>query len=124
MTKYVLIDETRMLKERLRQALIEQARSGRLTTYKELADRLKLTPPLTIHRIADALEMLMTEDAEVGQPFLAALCVSRSGTRLPARGFFMAAEALRLFTGNPDGPEAREFHAREIRRLSALYHQE
>ncbi len=46
-----------MLKERLRQALIDQAQTGNPTTYKELADRLGLEPPQTIHRIAEALEM-------------------------------------------------------------------
>jgi hypothetical protein len=35
-----------MLKERLRQALIDQAQTGNPTTYKELADRLGLEPPL------------------------------------------------------------------------------
>jgi len=51
-----------MLKERLRQALIDQAQIGNPTTYKELADRLGLEPPQTIHRIAEALETLMEDD--------------------------------------------------------------
>src|SRR5258705_2823696 len=37
-----------VLKERLRQALIDQAQTGTTTTYKELADRLGPEPPLTI----------------------------------------------------------------------------
>ena len=44
-------DRSCMLKERLRQALIDQAETGNPTTYKELADRLGLEPPQTIHRI-------------------------------------------------------------------------
>ena len=34
-----------MLKERLRQALIDQAQTGNLTTYKELADLSLLKTP-------------------------------------------------------------------------------
>jgi hypothetical protein len=51
-----------------------------------------LTPPQTIHRITQALEVLMAEDAAAGRPLLAALCISRSQQRLPARGFFVTAE--------------------------------
>jgi len=66
-----------MLKERLRQALIDQAQTGNLTTYKELADRLGLEPPQTIHLIGEALETLIEDDVAAGRPMLAALCVSK-----------------------------------------------
>jgi hypothetical protein len=49
------------LKERLRQALIDQAQTGNPTTYNELADSLGLEPPQTIHRIVEALEILMAD---------------------------------------------------------------
>ena len=68
-------------------------------------------PPQTVHRVAGLLEKLMAEDAEAGRPLLAALCVGRLRHGLPAPGFFMAAEALRLFEG---GPAARDFHTREL----------
>jgi len=55
-------DRSCMLKERLRQALIDQAQTGKPTTYNELADRLGLEPPQTIHRLGEALETLMKED--------------------------------------------------------------
>jgi DNA-binding Lrp family transcriptional regulator len=44
-----------MLKDRLREELLKQAQSGFPATYKDLADRLALSPPKTIHRIAEAL---------------------------------------------------------------------
>jgi hypothetical protein len=47
-----------MLREHLRRALIDQARTGSPTTYAELAKRLGLEPPQTIRRIAEALEVL------------------------------------------------------------------
>jgi hypothetical protein len=62
-----------MLKERLRYALMDQAQTGNLTTYKELADRLGLEPLQTIHRIVKALETLMEADVATGRPMLAAL---------------------------------------------------
>lgn len=111
-----------MLKDRLRVVLIEQARTGEPVTYRELAFRLGLTPPQTIHRVAQALEVLMAEDVMAGRPLLAALCVSRSQQRLPARGFFVTAEALGVFAGDPEGSEARNFHERELQRTLALHY--
>jgi hypothetical protein len=104
------------LKETLRQALIEQARTGSPTTYAELANRLGLEPPHTIRRIAEALEVMMEEDVGAGRPILSVLCVSKTGTGIPQPGFFRAAQALGIFSGDPTGPEAHAFHARELRR--------
>src|SRR5690606_20506902 len=90
----------------LRKVLLEQARAGSLMTYRQLAERLSLRPPGTIRRVAEALEILMTEDASAGRPLVAAFCVSRLGEGLPARGFFLKARDLGLFSGDPNGPEA------------------
>lgn len=104
------------MEDRLRALLVARAREGRFATYKELADALGLEPPQTIHRVTRALEALMREDAAAHRPLLAALCVSRQGHGLPARGFFEVARALGVFAGAVEGAEAREFHAREARR--------
>lgn len=111
-----------MLKDRLREILIDQAQTTSPITYKELANRLGLIPPQTIHRVTQALESLMAEDVAAGRPLLAALCVSRLQQSLPGRGFFAMAEALAIFTGDPDGPEAHAFHAQEFRRTLTFYH--
>src|SRR5450631_3103228 len=103
-----------MLKERLRQAPIDQAKTASPTTYGELADRLGLEPPQTIRRIAEALEVLMQEDVAAGRPILSALCVSKTRTGIPQAGFFLVAQTLGIFSGNPTGPEASAFHAREL----------
>jgi hypothetical protein len=110
-----------MLKERLRQALIDQVRIGNPTTYKEVADRLGLEPPQTIHRVGEALESLMEDDVAAGRPMLAALCVSKMKPGIPARGFFLAAQVLGVFSGDPTSPEARAFHAIELQRVLAFY---
>ena len=108
-----------MLRERLRQALVDQARTGTTTTYKELADRLGLEPPQTIHRLGEALETLMKDDVTANRPMLAALCVSKMWPGIPARGFFLAAKDMGVFSGDPTGPEARAcnvcFHSMEAR---------
>ncbi len=109
------------LQDRLRQALLDQVRTASLTTYRELAARLGVEPPQTIHRVTQALEVLMAEDAAAGRPLLAAFCVSRSRHGLPAPGFFAAARTLGLFTGDPEGPEAQAFHAHELRRALDFY---
>jgi hypothetical protein len=110
-----------MLKERLRQALIDQAQTGSPTTYGELAKRLGLEPPNTIRRIIEALEGLMEDDVAAGRPILAAICVSKRGTGIPQPGFFLVAQALGVFFGDPTGPEAFAFHARELQRVLSLY---
>ena len=110
-----------MLKERLRQALIDQAQTRNPTTYIELADRLGPEPPQTIHRLVEALEILMEEDVAAGRPILAALCVSKMRPGIPARGFFLAAQSMGVFSGDPTGPGARGFHASELQRVLSFY---
>jgi hypothetical protein len=110
-----------MLKDRLREELLAQAQSGFPATYKNLADRLELASPNTIHRIAEALEQLMDEDIAAGRPLLAALAVSKVGPGIPAPGFFLEAQRLGVFSGDPSGPEAFEFHARELQRALRFY---
>ena len=110
-----------MLKEHLRRALIDQARIGSPTTYAELAKRLGLEPPQTIRRIAEALEILMQEDVAASRPILSVLCVSKTGTGIPQPGFFRAAQTLGVFSGDPTGPDAIAFHARELQRVLSLY---
>ena len=80
--------------ENLRKALLDQAKTGETLTYGALAERLGLKPPHTIHRLAEALERLMEEDAAAGRPLLAALCTSKARPGLPGPGFFLKAHAL------------------------------
>lgn len=110
-----------MLKDRLREILIDQAQTTSPITYKELANRLGLTPPQTIHRVTQALEILIVEDVAAGRPLLAALCLSRLHQGIPGRGFFETAKALNVFLGDPDGPEAQAFHAQEFQRALTFY---
>ena len=107
--------------DQLRQALVQQARSGAATTYGALARRLGLQPPHTIHRLTQALERLMEEDAAAGRPMLAALVAGKARAGLPGPGFFAKAQRLGLFSGDPEGPEAREFCDGEARRAAAFH---
>lgn len=109
------------MKDRLRRLLLEQARSGSPATYREVAQRLDLVPPRTIQRVTHALEILTAEDVAAGRPLIGALCVSRSQENLPARGFFLAARELGVFSGDPDGQEARDFHDLELQRALSFY---
>src|SRR5262245_6698817 len=65
-------------------------------------------------QITVALERLMEEDAEAGPPFIAALVISKARGGLPAMAFFDCARRLGRFTGDPNGAEARSFHAAEL----------
>jgi hypothetical protein len=104
------------LKDHLREELLKQVRTGLPVTYKELAGRLALSPPRTIHRLTGALEQLMDEDIAAGRPLLAALVVSKARPGLPARGFFLEAQASGLFPGRPARQKAADFRTREGRR--------
>ena len=110
-----------MLKDRLREVLLEQARTGLPVTYRQLADRLGLAPPRTIHRVGEALEELIDEDVAGGRPLLSAVAVSRVRPGIPARGFFLRARHAGILSEDPDGPEAFAFHARELRRALRFY---
>ncbi|MGH7120257.1 MAG: hypothetical protein ACREFP_14925 [Acetobacteraceae bacterium] len=109
------------LKDRIRRALLDHAQAATTTTYRDLADFLGLAPPQTIHRVTDALELLMAEDAAAGRPLLAALCLSNAQPGVPGRGFFLTAQELGIFDGDPAGPEAASFHAQELARAVAFY---
>lgn len=63
----------------------------------------------------------MAADTEAGRPLLAATCVGRLRSDVPASGFFLVAEALGPFGSAPDSPPAHEFHLRELDRLLSRY---
>jgi hypothetical protein len=54
-------------------------------TYQALAKALQILPPHSIHRVIEALERLMEEDAAQDRPFIAALVISRARGGLGAR---------------------------------------
>lgn len=83
-------------------------------TYRSLAEALGLKPPKTIHRVAEALEHLMREDATMDRPFIASLLISKARGGLPAPGFFKCARRLGRYDGAVSGPAARAFHAAEL----------
>jgi hypothetical protein len=100
--------------EHLRTCLQNIATAGLTITYGRLARLLELPPPNTINQITVALESLMKEDAEADRPFIAALVISKVRGGLPAVGFFDCARRLGRFAGDPNGAEARSFHATEL----------
>jgi hypothetical protein len=90
-------------------------------TYQELAKAVQILPPNSIHQVSEALERLMEEDAAADRPFIAALVISKAGGGLPAPGFFGCARRLGRFAGDPDGQDARSFHAAELNSVLARW---
>lgn len=88
-------------------------------TYQGLARALDLKPPHTIHRVIQALEWTMREDAAAGRPFIAARVISRTRGGLPAPGFFDLATRLGRHDGSESGAAARAFHEGQLRMLGA-----
>jgi hypothetical protein len=90
-------------------------------TYQELAKALQILPPRSIHRVTEALERLMEEDAAARRPFIAALAICKVRGGLPAPGFFDCARRLGRFAGDPDGQHAWSFHAAELNAVFARW---
>ncbi|WP_296712394.1 hypothetical protein [Rhodoblastus sp.] len=101
--------------------LQEAAKSRRVVTYRDMASALRVTPPNTIHQVTVALERLMEEDAVAHRPFIAALAISATLGDLPRRGFFDCSSRLGRFAGDPDGQDARTFHAKEVNAAFAFW---
>jgi hypothetical protein len=85
-----------------------------------LARALGLKPPHTIHRVIQALEFTMREDAAAGRPFIAARVISRTRGGLPAPGFFDLATRLGCHDGSESGAAARVFHEAQLRALGEM----
>jgi hypothetical protein len=98
----------------VRAYLARLAAAGRTVTYRDAAAELEVAPPRSIHKLTEALERAMDEDAAAGRPFAAAMVVSRAREGLPAPGFFAKARALGRYQGPETGPEAARFHREEL----------
>ena len=103
---------------RLRGFLENVAKRRIPITYQELAKALQILPPYSIHRVTEALERLMEEDAAADRPFIAALAISKTRGGLPAPGFVDYAERLGRFA---NGQDARTFHAAELNAVFARW---
>ncbi len=106
---------------RTRAFLESVAKRRILITYQELANALQILPPLSIHRVTEALERLMEEDAAADRPFIAALVISKARGGLPGPGFFDCARHLGRFAGDPDSQDARMFHTAELNAVFACW---
>lgn len=109
-----------VLKERLRQELVNQAHKRFPTTYAHLARTVAASSIGETASLASALQLLMEEDAGEDQPFVAALVVSFD-LGLPAPWFFRKARQIGKFCGQPGGVEAFAFHASELQRAISYY---
>jgi len=106
---------------RLRAFLENVAKRRIPITYQELAKALQILPRHFIHRVTQALERLMEEDAAANRPFIAALAISKVRSGLPVPGFFDCARRLGRFAGDPDGQDAWLFHAAELNAVFARW---
>ncbi|HUK07992.1 MAG TPA: hypothetical protein VLX09_09005 [Stellaceae bacterium] len=102
----------------MREFLESVAKRRIVITYQELAKALQFLPPHSIHRVSEALERLMEEDAAADRPFIAALAISKARGALPAPGFFDCARRLGRFA---DGQDPRTFHAAELNAVFARW---
>ena len=86
-------------------------------TYGKLARGLGYWAPGSIAKVTTALEATMREDAALATPFIAARAVSRGEDKLPGKGFFELAQALKR--GPVDGETDRAFHEQLLGEVSS-----
>ncbi len=120
-TTTVQDDTPETIARRLRAHLQAVAHQRVPITYRDAVRELHLAPPNTIRQVTEALERLMAEDAAADRPFIAAMVIGKARGGMPAPGFFNCAGSLGRFAGNPTGPEARAFHAREFNAAVAFW---
>lgn len=108
----------RALAARVRAHLQALPENSPTVTYGAIARALGLWVPGSIRKVTRALEVTMREDAEAQRPFIAARAVSKRQAGLPAEGFFALARTLSR--GPEPAESAKDFHARELRRLSQV----
>ena len=89
--------------------LTEHIRRQSCITYAALAERAEIPSPHRIHKLTEFLEQLIDTDSAQNRPLRAALVISKTGTQLPARGFFLHCEARGLFSSQHP-PSAQAFH--------------
>ena len=85
-----------------------------LITYQELANALQILPPHSIHRVTEALERLMEEDAAADRPFIGAW--RSAGARV-----LRLRPASRQVRGRSARQDARTFHAAELNAVLACW---
>jgi hypothetical protein len=90
-------------------------------TYGQAAKALQLSPPNTIRQLRVALQQLIAEDASAGRPLIAAMVISKWRGGVPAPDFFDCAARLGCFVGDATGPDAKVFHAVELKAVLALW---
>ncbi len=105
----------------LRAILVSLARAHRTITYRELAARVPVPPPHSIHKLTLALEALMREDDLSDRPLLAALAVSQTAPGIPGRGFFHLLAELGRYAGPDRGETAAAAHAAELAQSFAYW---
>ena len=101
-------------------AFLESFAKRRTTiTYQELVKSLQILPPRSIHQVNGSPGV--PDDAAAKCTLIAALAISRARGGLPAPGFFDCARRLGRFAGDPDGEDARTFHAAELHAVFACW---
>lgn len=106
---------------RMVEVLEEHAARERPLTYADLAAEAGVPGPQTIHKVTEALEILLERDFREGAPLRAAIAVSKARGGLPAPGFFQQCSTLGLYFGPDRGPQAETFHRLELDRLFVNY---
>ena len=105
---------------RVRAFLENVAKRQTPITYQELTKALHISPPHATHRVTEALEHLMEEDAAADRPFIAALVISgRVGAcRRPVLQLRPTSGPVR---GRSGGQDAWSFHAAELNAVLARW---
>ncbi|MBA7631262.1 hypothetical protein ES703_38792 [subsurface metagenome] len=107
------------MKEKVRELLIETARSEKTITYAEVGKLANLSMVNPHHRteLADTLDEINREERENGGPMLSVVVVQKDSKR-PGRGFFVLARDLQRQAPDIDD---ETFFVGELNRVYEYY---
>jgi len=103
--------------------LLELARSGRLTTYSDIAPLagLSMSNDLDRDRISELLGDILRHEVAEGRPLLTAIVVHRGNDNNPGEGFFAIASEIGHFNGSRDALARLEFCVRQVQEVNAYW---
>ena len=99
---------------KVRAQLIQLAEQQQTITYQQLIAICQISPPRSMQKLTNALEVLAAEDAKLNYPILASLVIQKGKAAIPRDGFFLQMHELGLYQGPTQGSQAQMFHADQL----------
>lgn len=109
MSESLSASSTSAWQDNILKILAQHAHHQSCITYAALAHQAEIPAPHRIHQLTTFLETLTAQDVSFNRPIRAAIVISKTGTGLPADGFFIQCAELGIFSAE-NFPSKQHFH--------------